>query len=434
MVPRLPGATRRGVRRCVRRSVAVALQIDSLAVGGDGVGRSDGLAVFVPRTAPGDVVEVELEPHGRFARGRVLAWREHSADRVEPPCIHYTRDRCGGCQLQHLSESAQRRAKLSIVRDTLARIGKVAPPVNDVRPAPSPWRYRISLTLAIRRDTRGDAVSWRFGLRDYEDPERVFDLEDCLITDERVLSAWREVRAAAHLLPNAQRLRGTVRWLGDNAALAITGGSTWPTAQVTALERACPTLAVAYWSPEGARRRMMWDNRPKPAPPALSFTQVNPAVATELQADVVRHAVAHSPRTAIDAYSGVGHTAQTLARAGVVVTAIEMDREAAEWAAQHLTPPSQSIARRVEHAITRALPADVVVLNPPRAGIDASVARALNAITPLPRAIVYVSCDPATLARDVARLSHYAVTHVAPYDMFPQTAHVETHCELVPRV
>jgi 23S rRNA (uracil1939-C5)-methyltransferase len=224
-----------------------------------------------------------------------------------------------------------------------------------------------------------------------------------------------------------------VRWLGDNAALAITGGIAWPAAQVTDFQRACPTLAVAYWSPEGAGRRTMWDNRPKPAAPALSFTQVNPAVASELQADVVRHAIAHSPRTAIDAYSGVGHTAQALARSGVVVTAIEMDREAAEWAGQHLTPPSQSIARRVEHAIPRALPADVVVLNPPRAGIDATVARALNASAPLPRAIVYVSCDPATLARDVSRLSHFAVTHVAPYDMFPQTAHVETLCELVPR-
>lgn len=411
----------------------VAIQIDSLATGGDGVGRSDGLAVFVPRTAPGDVVEVELEQHGRFARGRVLAWRARSADRVEPPCVHYTRDRCGGCQLQHLNERAQRSAKTMIVRDALSRIGKVTTSVRDVRPAPSPWRYRISLTLAIRRDTKGDAVSWRFGLRDYEDPERVFDLEDCLITDERVLSAWREIRAAAHLLPNAERLRGTVRWLDCNAALAITGGKTWPAATVAALERACPTLAVMYWSAEGSARRLMWDNRPKPAPPALSFTQVNPAVAAELQADVLRRALAHSPRTAIDAYSGVGRTAQALARAGAGVTAIEMDKEAAEWAAQHLTPPSRSIARRVEHAIQRALPADVVVLNPPRAGIDASVARALDASAPLPRAIVYVSCDPATLARDVARLSHYAVTHVAPYDMFPQTAHVETLCELVPR-
>jgi 23S rRNA (uracil1939-C5)-methyltransferase len=414
--------------------VPATVQIDSLAAGGDGVGRSDGLAVFVPRTAPGDVVEVELESRGRFARGRVLAWRERSADRVDPPCVHYTRDRCGGCQLQHLSEPAQRSAKTTIVRDALARIGKVTPPMRDIRPASSPWRYRISLTLAIRRDGNAGNVSWRFGLRDYEDPERVFDLEDCLITDERVLAAWREIRAAAQLLPNAQRLRGTVRWLEHNAALAINGGIEWPKETVAAFERACPMVAVAYWSPEGAARRVLWDNRPKPAAPALSFTQVNPPVAAELQADVLRHALAHAPRTAIDAYSGVGDTAHALARAGTAVTAIEMDREAAEWAALRLTPPSQSIARRVEDAIQRALPADVVVLNPPRAGIDASVARALNASAPPPRAIVYISCDPATLARDVARLSHYAVTHVAPYDMFPQTAHVETLCELVPRV
>ncbi|MGH7711029.1 MAG: TRAM domain-containing protein, partial [Gemmatimonadaceae bacterium] len=190
----------------------VTLQIESLAAGGDGVGHADGQAVFVPRTAPGDFVDVELESHGRFARGHVLAWRERSRDRVEPPCVHYVRDRCGGCQLQHLNEQAQRKAKTAIVRDALLRIGKVTTAVSDVRPAPSPWRYRISLTLAIRRDSRGPTASWRFGLRDHADPERVFDLEDCLITDERVLGAWREIRAAAQLLPNAQRLRGTVRW------------------------------------------------------------------------------------------------------------------------------------------------------------------------------------------------------------------------------
>jgi 23S rRNA (uracil1939-C5)-methyltransferase len=117
----------------------------------------------------------------------------------------------------------------------------------------------------------------------------------------------------------------------------------------------------------------------------------------------------------------------------VTVTAIEVDHEAAEWAAQRLTPPSRSVAQRVEQAIASALPADVVVLNPPRAGVDVSVTRALDACTPPPRAIVYVSCDPATLARDVARLSRYSVADVQPYDMFPQTAHVETVCELVSR-
>jgi len=192
--------------------------------------------------------------------------------------------------------------------------------------------------------------------------------------------------------------------------------------------------AFAYWIPEGQARLVLWDHRPQPAAPALSFTQVNPQVAARLQEDVVRHVLAVRPRTAIDAYSGVGATAAALADAGVTVTAIEVDREAAEFAGRRLTPPSRSVAGRVEQAIERALPADAVVLNPPRAGVDAAVTRALDTIAPPPRTIVYVSCDPATLGRDVGRLLHFSIASVQPYDMFPQTAHVETLCELLPRV
>lgn len=407
------------------------VRIASIAAGGDGIGRTDGLAVFVPRTAPGDLVDVELESHGRFARGRVVVWRERSGERVDPPCVHYERDRCGGCQLQHLRDTAQRELKTSIVRDALQRIGRVTAPVPTVQAAPSPWRYRIGLTLALRREGRGESATWRFGLRDYADPERIFDLEDCLITDERVLGAWRQVRAAARALPNAQRLRGTVRWLGENAVLSLVGGSEWSPRRAAALGRSCPAIAVAYWTPEGAARRVLWDHRAQPREPALSFTQVNPQVAALVHGDVLRRVMAHAPRTAIDAYSGVGDVAAALSHAGIEVTAIEVDGEAAARCAQRLTPPSRSVAARVEQAIERALPADVVVLNPPRAGVDAHVARALERCSPLPRAIVYVSCDPATLARDVGRLLHYSVANVQPYDMFPQTAHVETVCELV---
>jgi 23S rRNA (uracil1939-C5)-methyltransferase len=228
-------------------------------------------------------------------------------------------------------------------------------------------------------------------------------------------------------------MRATIR-LGERASFALTGGSDWPEASVAAFARACPSLVVAFWTPDGAPRRLMWDTRPAPAPPALSFTQVNPAVAAELHAAVLRHALAHAPRTAIDAYSGVGDTAQALSRAGVSVTAIELDGEAAAWAGTRLTMPSRSVAQRVERVIARLLPVDVVVLNPPRAGVDPAVAKALEDCTPPPRAVIYVSCDPATLARDVRRMPRYAVTSLEPYDMFPQTAHVETLCELVPRV
>lgn len=388
--------------------------------------------MFVPRTAVGDVVDVELVPQGRFARAHVLALHEPGGDRVEPPCVHYVRDRCGGCQLQHLREHAQLDAKRLIVRDALHRIARVSAFVPEVSPAPSAWRYRISLTLAIRRDGAGRDATWRFGLRDFEDPEKVFDLKDCPISDGHVLSAWSEIRDAATLLPDAPRMTGTVRWLENSAGLFLRGGSRWPKQRIDAFSRACPSIWVAHWSPDYGARRTLWDNRTDPSLPAFSFTQVNPGVARQLHAAVTQRVLSHNPRTAVDAYSGAGDVAVGLARAGVTVTAIEVDREAAQFAAARLTLPSRSIAARVEQALSRALPADVVVLNPPRIGIDASVAETLNAVTPRPRTIVYVSCDPATLARDVRRLSNFSIAGIQPYDMFPQTAHVETLCELVP--
>ena len=172
--------------------------------------------------------------------------------------------------------------------------------------------------------------------------------------------------------------------------------------------------------------------------------QVNAEVAERMQAHVVQQVLAHHPATVVDAYSGSGDTAVLLATQGVRVTAIELDDEATAFAATRLAAPSRAIAARVEEALPHHLPADVVILNPPRAGVDARVTAALapsaasgethasGSPAATPRAIVYVSCDPATLARDVARLPGWRVASLLSFDMFPQTAHVETVCVLVP--
>jgi 23S rRNA (uracil1939-C5)-methyltransferase len=164
--------------------------------------------------------------------------------------------------------------------------------------------------------------------------------------------------------------------------------------------------------------------------PAASFEQVNPLVAAALHAHVLERMLSYAPTTVVDAYAGAGATAIAIATTGARVTAIEVDREASAWAAKRLLPPSRVITGRVEEQIARALPADLVILNPPRTGVDAAVCAALEGV-PRPRAIVYVSCNPATLARDVARLPSYRVASVQSFDMFPQTAHVESVCELV---
>lgn len=406
----------------------LTLAIESIAAGGDGVARSDGLVVFTPRTAVGDRVGATVTVKGRMARGVVVRIERRGADRVEPECAHYDGDHCGGCQLQHISIAAQRDAKRRIISDTLRRIGKrdVEPP--EIRAGAKAWRYRRKLTLALRRAGN----TWFAGLHAYDDPARVFPLNDCTISDDRLMVVWREILAAQAHFPGAIQLRGAVRLLDaetTRAAFVLEGGRDWPAAQ--AFFNAVPSLAALWWVPENGSRRLLGDRREK-GEPGASFTQVNPEVAAALEAFVVDAVMSHAPATVVDAYAGSGDVAVALAARGVRVIAIELDSEASAWAASRLAPGSRAVTARVEDALRNTLPADVVILNPPRTGVDARVTTALSTAALAPRAIVYVSCDPATLARDLSRLPGWEIARVTAFDMFPQTAHVETVVELVP--
>jgi 23S rRNA (uracil1939-C5)-methyltransferase len=401
----------------------IQLRVHAIAAGGDGVGRSEGLVVFVPRTAPGDLALVRIDSVKRFARGTVESVLEPSPDRVAPPCAHYVVDRCGGCQLQHMSYDAQLEAKRIVVRDSLQRIAKTNVELPAIRPSAKQWRYRNKLTLAMRRDADG----WTMGLHPYDDPAAVFQLADCPITDERVVASWREVMAASSLLPEAAELRGTVRLAGDQIVVLVRGGTDWPRSEAF-FEKLASATAL-WWAPDGGRATLLFERRAAPA--GTSFGQVNEAVGAALHRHVVERVAAYTPRTVVDAYAGTGETAAALAEVGIRVTAIEVDREAANLCASRLPSGSRSIVGRVENLITNALPADLVILNPPRIGLHERVTRALEAKRGRVRAIVYVSCDPATLARDIARLPSYRLQSVETFDMFPQTAHVETVCELV---
>ena len=153
-----------------------------------------------------------------------------------------------------------------------------------------------------------------------------------------------------------------------------------------------------------------------------------------LHEHVLRRARSYRPSTIVDAYAGAGATAVPLASDGARVTAIEADRDAAAACGEALAAfaGSRSLAARVEDVIEQALPADIVLVNPPRVGLHERVTAAIAAAPTPPSAVIYVSCDPATLARDVARLPGFGIASLRAFDMFPQTAHVETVCELVP--
>ena len=402
------------------------VRIDSIAAGGDGVGRRNGMVVFVPRTAPGDLARVRAERKDRLMRGRLLESLEPSVERVDPPCKHYVQDRCGGCQIQHIRYEGQLDAKAGVIRDAISRIGRAPVGKPDIEPSDKQWRYRRKLTLALRERSG----RWIAGLHRF-DSNDVFALEDCLITDESVVEAWKSVMSQQHLLPPVKELRGAVRLLSSGFSFTLEGAHSWPTR--AGFFAAIPGMMELWWKPIDQSRRLL-DSREQDASAAgASFVQVNPGVAEKVTQWVVSRVSTFAPQTAVDAYAGTGDIAVALAGQGARVVAIEIDRDAARVAAARLPAGSKAVAAPVEEALPDALPADVVVLNPPRAGVDEKVAEVLKAQSPKPKVLLYVSCNPATLARDIKRLEGYRVNALRGFDMFPQTAHVETVCELVPR-
>ncbi len=425
-------------------SETVTLHVDSLAAGGDGVARLDGMAVFVPRTAPGDVVRVQLTRRNRFGRGRVLAVVEPSRDRVVAPCAHYDRDGCGGCQWQHLALPAQRAAKAQLVVDAFRRIAQRDVPRPIVSGTDEAFGYRRTISVTVRGLGRRRVG----GFRAVASPDTVVPIAHCMLAHPDVQRAWDAVRRELSRLPvgdGAAELRVTIRHFGDrDIALVVEGGAAWPAPELEALAAATPNCRGIWWQPSERPMRLIWERaRGSTREPndeltvSASFVQVNAAVAAMLQAFVLSAVQAESPVQVVDAYAGAGDLSLALASRGVRVTAIERDERAAARAATRLPSGSHVLCGRVEDLLSEALPADVLVMNPPRGGVDERVCALLAASAAdgtAPRLLVYVSCDPATLARDVSRLTGWRVDGTACFDMFPQTAHVESVCLLRPEV
>jgi 23S rRNA (uracil1939-C5)-methyltransferase len=390
------------------------VRIDRLATGGDGVGKlEDGRTLFVPRSAPGDLVEVSgLRLHKRFARGRVGRLVEAGAGRVAPLCVHYDRDRCGGCQLQHLDARRQVEAKQSIIGEALRRLGKldVADPVVEM--AAEPFGYRTKVTLA-----RGPGGS--FGFHREGESERVFPLERCELMAPALQAGWERLRPLLRALPaDAQRLILRLdRSGGVHLVIETIGQRSW---------KADPLAVVGtiWWHPSAGAARVIAGGDARTAYPATVFEQVNPVMGDRVRAFAVTQAGIVHGLHCWDLYAGIGETTDLLLAGGASVESIEGDKRAVEVAAKR-RPGARRLAGRVEEAIRDLRPADIVITNPPRVGMDPAVVDRLGMVRP--RKLIYVSCDPATLARDVARLgSGWQVTGLRGFDLFPQTAHVET--------
>jgi tRNA/tmRNA/rRNA uracil-C5-methylase (TrmA/RlmC/RlmD family) len=343
--------------------------------------------VFVPFVALGEVVEVELtEVKKRFGRGRLLKVLEPAAERVAPPCRYF--GQCGGCQYQHLDYAAQLRLKHKQVCDLLQRLGGVDPArVAPVLPCPQPYGYRNRIMIRSQWDKFKQGLNVGF-IR--ADNRLVVDIEECLIAEPALNDQIRRVRA--HPPPKG----------GLKVVLRV--------------------------QPEG------WEVPPD------SFFQNNSFLLPKL-VEVARERLREAgARHLIDVYCGVGFFSLELADLVDSFAGIELDRLAIQAARRNAKARGRANGEFIAATAEAALPellarfapgATSVLLDPPRKGCYRQTLETLRAAHPAQ--ILYISCQPAIMARDLSILCSagaYALEQVAPLDMFPQTAHVECVADL----
>ncbi|MEA3338319.1 MAG: 23S rRNA (uracil(1939)-C(5))-methyltransferase RlmD [Chloroflexota bacterium] len=444
----------------------ITLQLSGIAHGGEGLGRHEGKIVFVPYAIPGERVRVEvLEEKARWARARLLEVLEPSADRIEAPCPYFGPGRCGGCQWQHITYERQLALKKEIVVDQLKRLGRVAdPPVEDVVALADEdgllaFFYRNHVQLAADeeqhfgyiRDAEGRSSS-----RGRKGPaaKDVIAVDRCLLLHpllddlhgalERGLQAPAEPLStggedaaeadekAEPVVVHRVGMRTGVN-TGQRLMAFETAGDQVPGFVVEDLPVHCVVrhkdgsiypLIGDPWIEEivgGATFRVS----------AGSFFQVN-TVGAEAMVHLASEMLApQGHEVLIDGYCGVGLFALTLAHQVSQVIAIEQSESACEdfaWNGHDLDNVAlfEGSVAEVLAALDQTQHCEIAIIDPPRSGTGREVIEHLHRLGI--RRLLYVSCDPATLARDTLLLTDagYKLRQVQPVDMFPQTYHIES--------
>lgn len=418
------------------------LLIERVAAGGSGVARIGDRAILVPGALAGERVRVEIEDARRNARDRrpagvrVLTVLDASPDRVDPPCERV--GTCGGCDFMHVAPARQLDLLASMVREQLAHATRADVPSPTLTHAPRPLGYRSRARLGFEARRGRVDLGWRARRSHDLVPTRA-----CLVLDERLAPALDEARA---ILEGSTSKGELVIALGARGAPAIElrpDADLAPTAfgRIEAAVRSGRIAGARVW-PAGSSvpvsfgdprvEQIAADGASMRSPPA-SFAQPSDEGAA-LLATRVRAAVdallpesARSKARAVELFSGSGTLTIPLAAMGFAsLTAVELDRAACDEARQNLASRGLSVTLVNADADTYALDrSDLVVLDPPRTGARGATTKIIAAKV---RRVVYVSCDPPTLARDVEQLAGagWTVRAVEVVELFPQTTHVET--------
>jgi len=409
------------------------LSIDRLGFGGFGIGRHDGMAIFVPFAAPGDRLLVEITAvEKKFARAAIVAIQHPSPDRTEPRCRHF--GSCGGCQFQHVAYPAQVAAKAEFLRDALQRTGGFDWPEPVRVHHAEPWGYRIRTQLKLHATSgqRSDGSHGRLGKKEQRAARaaalaqapatgslpqlgfhrafthEVLDIEQCPVLAPELEAGLPQVRAAVATLPRRE----------------------WP----YQIDGACGTDG-ASWAPDlpGMRKDLVEHRvlgfryliEPE------SFFQGN----RHLVAELVKGAIGDERgELAFDLYAGVGLFSLPLSRRFTRVLSVEDERRAATLGRVNVKTNGCDNVSYLRATTEQFLHSnqerpDLVLMDPPRLGAKPAIPLLLALRAPR---LVYVSCDPQTLARDLRALHDggYAIEQVEGYDMFPHTYHVEAVARL----
>jgi 23S rRNA (uracil1939-C5)-methyltransferase len=443
----------------VTRDQELELKIDSLAYGGNGVARLNGFVVFVRRGLPGDTVRARVtKVQRRHAEALATEVLQPSPLRVEAPCQHYPA--CGGCRFQDLAYEAQTEAKAAQVDDALRRIGGIEqPPVELILPAEQIFQYRNKLEYSFTQLEDGPTLGFHKAGR----WDEVLEIERCWLTTDlgnAVRNAVREWARGERLVAYDQAEHtGYLRHLvvreglntGQLLVQLVTGpGEKFDTGGFVDAVRHFPEVRSIHWSinetaaevtnlptqllwGEEAIEEVLCGLRFRVRPNA--FLQTNTRMAERIYGLVREFAALSGDETVYDLYCGIGTIGLVLARDALTVWGIDISEESIACALENaelnrignVAYFAGNVGQALAELPDRSGGADVVVVDPPRAGLAGKALKRLGEIG-APR-IVYVSCNPTTLAGDVKRLRDdygYELRRAKPVDMFPHTPHVET--------
>jgi 23S rRNA (uracil1939-C5)-methyltransferase len=442
----------------VQKDQELELRIESLAYGGNGVARLNGFVVFVRRGLPGDLVRARVTKVKRnHAEALTTEVVSPGPNRVDAPCAHYPA--CGGCRFQDLAYEAQIAAKHDQVRDALQRIGGLRePPLEPIVPAEEIFHYRNKLEYSFTQTPSGPALGFHKAGR----WDEVLDIEQCWLTTDlgnEIRNAVRDWARAEHLEAYDQEhqtgyLRHLVVREGRNTGqvlvmLVTAPGERFERDELVDTLRRFPQVRSLHWAVNDSPAEvtnlpseLLWGDdaieeellglRFRIRPNA--FLQTNTRMAERLY-ELARDAAALTgDETVYDLYCGTGTIGLTLAGDALTVWGVEVNEESVACAIENAELNgianaafyAGEVGRSLEELAERAGLPDVVVVDPPRAGLSGKALRRIGRLEP--RRLVYVSCNPTTLAGNVKELARdwgYELQRVTPVDMFPHTPHVE---------